>query len=41
MKIVENEIEEKEIFGFDEEEKYKKDAIIKWLKMSIKQFEWN
>lgn len=39
MKIVENEIEEKEIFGFDEEEKYKKDAIIKWLKMSIKQFE--
>jgi hypothetical protein len=35
MATIEHEIEEKEIYDYDEEEKYKKNAIINWLKKNI------
>jgi hypothetical protein len=36
MSTIEHEIEEKEIYDYDEEEKYKKNAIINWLKKNVK-----
>lgn len=35
MSIIEREIEEKEIYNYNEEEKYKKNAIINWLKKNV------
>lgn len=35
MSTIEYEIEEKEIYDYYEEEKYKKNAVINWLKKNI------